>query len=73
MLRKTALSGRLPMVNLDILVIGGGTAGTDAARTANGNGRKVGIIEKGPIGGDCIFHACIPTKAMVSAARAYKK
>lgn len=61
------------MVNLDVLIIGAGTAGEYAAGTAKQSVDSVGMIEKGPVGGDCIFHACIPTKAMVHAARIYKK
>ncbi len=61
------------MVNLDVLIIGAGTAGEYAAGTAGGRVDSVGMIEKGPVGGDCIFHACIPTKALVHAARTYKK
>lgn len=60
------------MVNLDVLVIGGGTSGEYAARAARENVDSVGIIEKVRTGGDCVFHACIPTKAMVQAARMYK-
>lgn len=61
------------MVNLDVLIIGAGTAGEYAAGTAMQSVDSVGMIEKGPIGGDCIFHACMPTKALVLAARTYKK
>ncbi len=61
------------MVNVDMLIIGAGTAGEYAAGTAKQSVESVGMIEKGPVGGDCIFHACIPTKALVHAARAYKK
>lgn len=61
------------MVNLDVLVIGAGTAGGYAASTAKQNADSVGIVEKGQVGGDCIFHACIPTKALVHAARAYRR
>ena len=61
------------MVNLDILIIGAGTAGEYAAGTASQKVDLVGMIEKGPVGGECIFHACIPTKALVHAARTYKK
>ena len=61
------------MVKLDILIIGAGTAGEYAAGTAIQAADSVGMIERGLVGGDCIFHACIPTKAMVHAARTYKK
>ncbi len=61
------------MVNLDMLIIGAGTAGEYAAGTAQQSVESVGMIEKGPVGGDCIFYACIPTKALIHAARTYKK
>jgi pyruvate/2-oxoglutarate dehydrogenase complex dihydrolipoamide dehydrogenase (E3) component len=61
------------MVNMDVLIIGVGTAGEYAAGTARQYVDSIAMIEKGPVGGDCIFHACSPTKALVHAARAYKK
>jgi pyruvate/2-oxoglutarate dehydrogenase complex dihydrolipoamide dehydrogenase (E3) component len=61
------------MVNLDMLIIGAGTAGEYAAGTAQQFADKIGMVEQGPVGGECIFHACIPTKAMVHAARTYRK
>jgi len=61
------------MAKVDVLIIGAGTAGEYAAGTAKQYTDSIAIIEKGPVGGDCIFHACIPTKALVHAARAYKK
>ncbi len=61
------------MTKVDVLIIGAGTAGEYAAGAARQYTDSVAMIEKGPVGGDCIFHACIPTKALVHAARAYKK
>ena len=61
------------MAKVDVLIIGAGTAGEYAAGTAKQYTDSIVMIEKGPFGGDCIFHACIPTKALVHAARAYKK
>ena len=61
------------MVNVEVLIIGAGTAGEYAAGTAKQYVDSIGMIERGPVGGDCIFHACIPTKALVHAARAYKR
>ena len=58
---------------LDVLVIGAGTAGEYAAEAAKKNTGSVGIIEKGKVEGECIFHACIPIKALGHAARTYKK
>ena len=61
------------MIELDVLVVGGGTSGERAASYALGNGRRVGMVEKEAVGGACIFNACIPTKAMVHAARTYRQ
>ncbi len=61
------------MARVDILIIGAGTAGEYAVGTAMQYTDSIGLVEKGPVGGDCIFHACIPTKAMVQAARAYTR
>jgi mercury(II) reductase len=61
------------MTEVDILIIGVGTAGEYAAGYANQGGRSVAVIERGPVGGECIFHACIPTKTLIHAARARKR
>ncbi len=61
------------MEKLDALIIGVGTAGEYAAGSFLGKGLSTGLVEKGRPGGDCIFHACIPTKALVTAARLYRK
>lgn len=53
----------------DFAVIGGGSAGYAAARTAVENGLKVVVIEGGPdIGGLCILRGCMPTKALLHSA-----
>lgn len=49
----------------DIVVIGGGSAGYAAARTARANGADVAIVDHGPLGGLCILRGCMPTKAML--------
>ena len=61
------------MEKVDLLIIGGGTAGETAARTAVGNIGSVAVIEKEKVGGDCIYNACIPTKALVHSARVNKR
>jgi len=61
------------VTDLDILIIGAGAAGEYAASYSAGNGKKVGLVEKDRVGGSCVFTACIPTKALVHAARTYKK
>ncbi|MBI2868622.1 MAG: NAD(P)/FAD-dependent oxidoreductase [Chloroflexi bacterium] len=59
-------------MKFDILIIGGGTAGESAARTAAALTGSVGVVERNRVGGDCVFHACIPTKTLAHAARAYR-
>ena len=52
-----------------MLVIGGGTAGYSAAIRAAKLGRAVALVEKeGSLGGTCLNHGCIPTKALLHAA-----
>ncbi len=54
----------------DMVVIGGGTAGLVASRTAAGLGARVVLIEsdaRGP-GGDCLWTGCVPSKALIAAA-----
>jgi dihydrolipoamide dehydrogenase len=53
----------------DVVVIGGGSGGYAAARTAAGAGLKTIVIEGGKeVGGLCILRGCMPTKAMLYAA-----
>ena len=37
----------------DLIVIGGGTAGIVACRTAAGYGPRVALVDRAPMGGDC--------------------
>lgn len=52
----------------DIIVIGGGSAGYAAARTAQAEGADVGIVDQGPLGGLCILRGCMPTKAILRSS-----
>ena len=52
----------------DLIVIGGGIAGFVASYMANGLGKKVAIIEKDRLGGNCALRTCIPKKALVEAS-----
>jgi len=53
----------------DLIVIGAGSGGISAANFANGLGKKVALIEKARIGGDCTWFGCVPSKALLNAAR----
>jgi len=53
----------------DVAIIGGGSGGYAAARTAAAEGLKVVVIEGGQeVGGLCILRGCMPTKALLYAA-----
>lgn len=54
----------------DLVVIGGGTAGLVAARTAAGFGASVLLIEAERLGGDCLWTGCVPSKSLIAAASA---
>ncbi|MCA9420829.1 MAG: dihydrolipoyl dehydrogenase [Nitrospira sp.] len=49
-------------------MIGGGSAGYAAARTAQAEGASVGIIDQGPLGGLCILRGCMPTKTILRSS-----
>src|SRR5512140_3148769 len=53
----------------DVLVLGGGTAGLVTASGCARLGRRVGLVEKHALGGDCLWTGCVPTKALVASAR----
>ena len=54
----------------DIVVIGGGSAGLTGARFAARLGARVALIEKNRLGGDCTWTGCVPSKALLRAAKA---
>lgn len=56
------------MKNYDLVVLGGGTAGTQAAKTAAAKGARVVMFNDGELGGLCILRGCMPTKTMLHAA-----
>jgi dihydrolipoamide dehydrogenase len=55
--------------DFDVAIIGGGSGGYAAARTAAGAGLKTVVVEGGrEVGGLCILRGCMPTKALLYAA-----
>src|SRR5438105_6330412 len=59
-----------PTGRYHLAVIGGGTAGLVAAAGAAGLGARVALVEKHLLGGDCLNVGCVPSKALLRAARA---
>src|SRR5439155_3955968 len=60
-----------PAPRYNLVVIGAGTAGLITAAGAAGLGAKVALIERDRMGGDCLNVGCVPSKALLRAARAY--
>ena len=56
----------------DLVVIGAGSAGLSVAAGAVQMGACVVLIEGGEMGGDCLNTGCVPSKALIEAARRAK-
>ncbi len=52
----------------DMIVLGGGSGGYAAARTARAAGADVAIVDPGPLGGLCILRGCMPSKALLRSS-----
>ncbi|MBP1731189.1 MAG: merA [Deltaproteobacteria bacterium] len=52
----------------DLIVIGGGGAGMVSANLAAGLGKKVAMVEKRQLGGECTFYGCVPSKTLIKVA-----
>ena len=60
------------MKEFDLIVIGAGPGGYEAALEAAAGGLHTALIEKEAVGGTCLNHGCIPTKALLHAAELYR-
>jgi pyruvate/2-oxoglutarate dehydrogenase complex dihydrolipoamide dehydrogenase (E3) component len=56
----------------DICVIGAGSGGLSVAAGASQLGMKTVLIERGKMGGDCLNYGCVPSKALLAAAKRVK-
>jgi pyruvate/2-oxoglutarate dehydrogenase complex dihydrolipoamide dehydrogenase (E3) component len=54
----------------DMIVVGAGSGGYAAARTARDVGCDVGLIDTGPLGGLCILRGCMPSKSLLASSDA---
>lgn len=52
-----------------MIAIGGGAAGLGATRSAAAEGLSALLIADGPIGGDCTWTGCVPSKALITHSR----
>ena len=53
----------------DVTIIGGGSAGLVLAVAGAKLGKKTALVEKHRIGGDCLWTGCVPSKALLKAAK----
>ena len=58
------------MIKADICIIGAGSGGLSLAAGAAQMGARVVLIEGAEMGGDCLNAGCIPSKALLAAAKA---
>jgi len=56
-------------MHADIVVIGAGSGGLSVASGAAQLGLKTVLFEKGEMGGDCLNYGCVPSKALIAAAK----
>ncbi|QYH34983.1 NAD(P)/FAD-dependent oxidoreductase [Salinibacterium sp. M195] len=54
----------------DLIVIGSGSAGIVASKTAARFGARVLLVERHRLGGDCLWTGCVPSKSLIAAAHA---
>jgi len=57
------------MQHYDLIAIGAGSGGLAVAEQAAAYGKKVAVIDGGPIGGTCVNDGCVPKKVMWYAAQ----
>ena len=54
--------------DFDVIVIGAGYGGFDAAKHAADHGLRVAIVESKEMGGTCVNRGCVPSKALLAAS-----
>ena len=54
----------------DIVIVGAGSGGFAAARTARALGADVALVDHGPLAGLCILHGCMPSKTLIASSDA---
>lgn len=62
----------MDVIKTDICVIGAGSGGLSVAAGAAQLGVKAVLVERGKMGGDCLNTGCVPSKSLLSAAKAFK-
>jgi len=57
------------IIDTDVCVIGAGSGGLSVAAGASQMGARVVLCERHLMGGDCLNHGCVPSKALLAAGR----
>ncbi len=66
---NVCMSTRGNRSDYDLIILGGGSAGIVSGVMAAGLGLRVGLVEKEKMGGECLHTGCVPSKALLHAAR----
>lgn len=70
MARRPGRDRQLSETTADLCVIGAGAAGLTVAAVAGQLGLRTVLIERGEMGGECLNTGCVPSKALLAAAKA---
>ncbi|HTJ75683.1 MAG TPA: FAD-dependent oxidoreductase [Acidimicrobiales bacterium] len=54
----------------DLVIVGMGSGGLVGAEFAATIGLRVAVVERGRVGGDCLWTGCVPSKALLASAKA---
>ena len=69
----TIIIVKITMIEADVVVIGAGPGGYVAAIRAAQIGKKVVLIEKDSLGGECLNYGCIPSKALIEVSKIFDR
>ncbi|MCX8231810.1 MAG: FAD-dependent oxidoreductase, partial [Alphaproteobacteria bacterium] len=58
------------VVSVDLCILGAGAGGLSVAAGASQMGASVILFERDEMGGDCLNHGCVPSKALLAAGKA---
>lgn len=59
----------MPSFDYDLAIVGAGSGGLTAARLGRFFAKRVALIDKDQLGGDCLHYGCVPSKALIKASR----
>lgn len=57
----------------DVIVIGGGAGGLTTTVGCAQLGMKTALVERKQLGGDCLYHGCVPSKTLLRTAGLYRQ